>query len=201
MGFALVAYASSRTVYTSSIGDHLDCNAMPAGVASLHEAALSLLHRLQPYAEEGSHTAAQLTQPLWQHAKPYLDSSTGRIDRALGHLLPWQIAALTAVNVLLMVWMLSGLAAAIADIREIGAPLCSSSCSLRTQGMHANRQLDDMSNTLAGLVQSLLDFLKGLPGVRGIVKREHTKMLVGITCFWPDILPSCSSTPPRDKSS
>ena len=30
----------------------------------------------------------------------------------------------------------------------------------------------------AGLVQSLLDFLKGLPGIRGIVKREHTKMLV-----------------------
>ena len=29
-----------------------------------------------------------------------------------------------------------------------------------------------------GLVQSALDFLKGLPGIKGIVDREHAKMLV-----------------------
>ena len=31
---------------------------------------------------------------------------------------------------------------------------------------------------LTGVVQSLLDFLKGLPGIKGIVDMEHAKMLV-----------------------
>ena len=39
------------------------------------------------------------------------------------------------------------------------------------------------------LLQSLIDFLKTLPGIRGLVKREHTKMMVQISrpppsCRW-----------------
>ena len=30
----------------------------------------------------------------------------------------------------------------------------------------------------AGYVQSIIDFLKTLPGIRGLVEREHSKMMV-----------------------
>ena len=91
-----------------------------AGVASLHSAALAVLHRLQPYAEDAFHQAAHAAQPLWQHTKPYFDSATSRIDSSLGHLLPWQIAGAAALSALLMLWVLSGIAAAVSDIREAG---------------------------------------------------------------------------------
>jgi hypothetical protein len=91
-----------------------------AGVASLHSAALDLLHRLQPYAEASFHQAAHALQPLWQHAKPHFHSTTSRIDSALGQMPPWQIAGAAALSALLMLWVLSGIAAAISDIREAG---------------------------------------------------------------------------------
>ena len=39
----------------------------------------------------------------------------------------------------------------------------------------------------AGYVQSIIDFLKTLPGIRGLVEREHSKMMVVFSVLF-DIL-------------
>ncbi|CAK0780190.1 hypothetical protein CVIRNUC_004963 [Coccomyxa viridis] len=99
--------------------------------------AAPAMHRVQPFMQQ---VQARI-QKGFQH-------STASIDASLHGLQPWQVAAVTAVVVLLTLWALTWLQAAFAEVRE------------------------------TGFVQSLIDFLKTLPGIRGLVKREHTKMMV-----------------------
>lgn len=77
------------------------------------------------------------SDPLLQRASPYLESSTRWMDAQLGGLMPWQIAILSAVTVLLLVWLLQLVLAAAADLKEAGewcasAILCGASLFLDT---------------------------------------------------------------------
>ena len=50
--------------------------------------------------------------------------STARIDASLHGLQPWQIAAVTAVVVLMMMWGVTWLLSKFADVRETGKEHC-----------------------------------------------------------------------------
>ncbi len=83
-------------------------------------------HLSQAQAFLDSHTSPGLKeiQPKLQHMQARLQEgfqhSTARIDASLHGLQPWQIAAVTAVVVLMMTWMLSHLLSLFADVRETG---------------------------------------------------------------------------------
>ncbi|CAL5221739.1 g3989 [Coccomyxa viridis] len=112
------------------------------------------LHLSQAQAFMDGHASPGLKQiqPKLQQMQARIQDgfqhSTARIDASLHGLQPWQIAAVTAVAVLITMWILSHLLSLFADVRE------------------------------TGYVQSIIDFLKTLPGIRGLVEREHSKMMV-----------------------
>lgn len=131
-------------------------------------------------------------QPKLQHMQARLQQgfqhSTARIDASLHGLQPWQIAAVTAVLVLIAMWALSRLGSILADVRETGkwpnsAPLSPwfRHASKPTQALLLLPDLAPSKAALlwrAGYLQSIIDFLKTLPGIRGLVEREHSKMMV-----------------------
>ena len=154
--------------------------------------AAPAIHRIQPLMQQ---TQARI-QEGFQH-------STASIDASLHRFQPWQVAAVTAVVVLLTLWALTWLQAAFAEVRETGMKMALAMCfALTTHGLapasHRLLVLPEHGRAAhqscvclgdAGFVQSLIDFLKTLPGIRGLVEREHTKMMVWLwkgtpSCKW-----------------
>ena len=153
----------------------------------------------QSFADNHAAPAMHRVQPLMQQAQARIQKgfqhSTASIDASLHGLQPWKVAAVTAVVVLLTLWALTWLQAAFAEVRETGmdnvlccvllltahgpalADLRTLFCCLSLAG--CSSKLSAPCN--AGFVQSLIDFLKTLPGIRGLVEREHTKMMVQIS--------------------
>lgn len=159
----------------------------PLGVYSLQQAASVLLDKVQPHASAAWIQAQRWSDLILQHVSPHAESATAWIDVRLDGLLPWQIAAITALTVLFIVWFLHELIPALADLREAGNHMILPSlfnvrfalfdhsawrpfvkCTLKVFG------------TLTGLLQSSFEVVKSLPGVKGIVRREHAKMLVSL---------------------
>ncbi|BDA43135.1 Sphingosine-1-phosphate lyase [Coccomyxa sp. Obi] len=120
------------------------------GLSTLQQATADAMTRMKPHAEEIWRATQIWTYPAWQHAAPHLDSTTRWIDAHFAGMLPWQVVAITAVAVLLLVWVLQWVYRGAADLKE------------------------------AGVLQSMFEMIKSLPGIRGIVQREHAKMLVKI---------------------
>ena len=93
-------------------------------------------HLSQAQAFMDSHASPGLKQiqPKLQHMQARLQEgfqhSTARIDASLHGLQPWQIAAVTAVAVLITMWILSHLLSIFADVRETGELPCTSSFCL-----------------------------------------------------------------------
>ncbi|EIE26884.1 PLP-dependent transferase [Coccomyxa subellipsoidea C-169] len=123
---------------------------MKHGGSDLQHATIDALSRLRPQAEAAWGAIQQSLDPLIRLVSPHIESGTTWIDAHLGGLLPWQIAAVTTVTVLLLAWLSQLVLTAIAELKE------------------------------AGVLQSLFEVIKSLPGIRGIVQRENAKMLVKI---------------------
>ena len=83
--------------------------------------AAPAMHRVQPFMQQ---VQARI-QKGFQH-------STASIDASLHGLQPWQIAAVTAVVVLLTLWALTWLQAAFAEVRETGMTLSFTVCFMLT---------------------------------------------------------------------
>lgn len=109
----------------------------------MHTLGLSLLHRLQPYAEEASHQAMLIAQLVLLHVQPQLGRAASRLNASLQGLLPWQIAAVTLLATLLTLWALSKALAVAADIREAGKSPCSPTHS---RALHATVHLPAARN-------------------------------------------------------
>ena len=92
-----------------------------AGAASLHQQALGLMHRLEPYADDALERARPYCEPALQRVARSFEGATSRLDAELGSYRPWQVVALTGLAVLVSMWVLARVFAAIADVREIGA--------------------------------------------------------------------------------
>ncbi len=95
-------------------------------------------------------------------------------------------------------WILSHLLSIFADVRETGRQHCQSSflalcyACVVAEALKASQSVPAHEPPLhsflvslrsamcrcAGYVQSIIDFLKTLPGIRGLVEREHSKMMV-----------------------
>lgn len=90
------------------------------------------LHLSQAQAFMDGHASPGLKQiqPKLQQMQARIQDgfqhSTARIDASLHGLQPWQIAAVTAVAVLITMWILSHLLSLFADVRETGRELCTS---------------------------------------------------------------------------
>ena len=78
----------------------------------------------QAFIEAHATPGLKQLQPKLQHMQARLQEgfqhSTARLDASLRGLQPWQIAAVTAVLVLIFMWVLSQLGSILADVRETG---------------------------------------------------------------------------------
>ena len=105
--------------------------AVQAVTPHINDALGRVEHFLAPYISEArsfanGHAAPafEAIQPKLQHIQARLQNafqhSTASIDSCLNGLQPWQIAAVTAVSVLITMWVMSWLLAMYAELRETG---------------------------------------------------------------------------------
>ena len=99
-----------------------------AGLNTLQQATAHAVTRLKPHAEEAWAAVRTWTDPAWQHATPHIDSATRWIDARFAGLLPWQVAAMTSIAVLLLVWVLHWVYRGTTDLKEAGKKLFTTSC-------------------------------------------------------------------------
>ena len=134
---------------------------LPAGLDAAQHQLQSALHSAAPYVDDAlgrmqhfvsphvsqaksfadRHVAStvQHIQPqmLYLHAKLQegIQHSTARVDAGFQDLQPWQIAAVTAVLLLVSMWVLSRLLAIYAEVRETGMCVAHFSPCLGMSGM------------------------------------------------------------------
>lgn len=95
----------------------------------MQHATIVALSRLRPQAEAAWGAIQQSLDPLIRLFSPHIETGTTWIDAHLGGLLPWQIAAVTTITVLLLAWLSQLVLAAIAELKEAGKK-CASECNM-----------------------------------------------------------------------
>ena len=139
-----------------------------------------------------------LLRPLWGHAEPHVHQAEAWVDQRVGSYAPWQIAAGSIMATLVLLWVWRFITAFWADVREKGGraalssqKYCSdphtlqySACCMQTLGLQSVDAWIDFQRPShlnlppAGVLQTIFDFLKSLPIIRGIVKKEMDKLIV-----------------------
>eukprot|EP00891_Asterochloris_glomerata_P007131 jgi/Astpho2/7131/Aster-08310 len=112
-----------------------------------HSHLLLWAGKLEPLLRTVRQDAAVLLRPLWGHAEPHVHQAEAWVDQRLGSYAHWQIAAGSIMATLVLLWVWRFITALWADVRE------------------------------KGVLQTIFDFLKSLPIVRGIVKKEMDKLI------------------------
>ena len=107
-----------------------------AALPHVNEAISKIRHFVAPYVSQAE--ALMSASPVLKHLQSRMQHmqariqggfqhSTDSIDASLHGLQPWQVAATTAVVVVITMWILSHLLSLFADVRETGMQHCVSS--------------------------------------------------------------------------
>ena len=125
-----LSYRACRSAGLSGAQEHVH-RAVQSATPIVNDALGKMQHFMAPYILQARSFADNHAAPAMHRVQPFMQQvqariqkgfqhSTASIDASLHGLQPWQVAAVTAVVVLLTLWALTWLQAAFAEVRETG---------------------------------------------------------------------------------